>query len=289
MQEIIDSGWTPNKWIATILAFLFQPLGMLYLAKLKLATIYFLASLGVSITEIYLSKNGLLLWGEYFSLMYLLMIACAFHAYKIAKSCAPTVTRPWYSRWYGLISFPMTIFILVFCFRSFIYEPFRFSSSSMLPTINAGDILITKKWGYGNYGTYGVNLFKSKLSQQLQKGDILVFEYPNNRDIPYAMRLIALPGDTIEYKNKELIVNGEKLVAELVSNEDDHVLIKEVSDKNEYRIIITKDRPTINGSFIVPDNSYFVFGDNRDNSNDSRYWGGVPEDAIIGKVVHIFK
>lgn len=289
MQDEIKTEWKPNKWIATLLAFFIQPLGMLYVARLKWAGIYFLLSIIIPLLEMYLAKNEIPPWDEYFSFIYLLMIGCAVHAFIIAKNSPPIVNRPWFSRWYGLLTFPAGILLLIFSVRSFFIEPFRFPSASMFPTINPGEILIVKKWGYGHYGSFGINLFKMEVTQKLERGDILIFEYPKDKNVNYGKRLIGLPGDSIEYKNKEYYVNGKKLETSINSEDEETIVYTETVDEIQHQILITKSRPSINTSVVVPEKSYFVSGDNRDNSNDSRYWGFVPQENIVGKVVHIVR
>jgi len=280
--------WKPNKWIAAILAFFLQPLGMLYVMKPKWAGMYLLLALIIPLTEVFLISQELLPWSGFVLSNYLLMIVCAVHAFNIAKNSELVTDRPWFSKWYGILSFPVVFFVLVYSFRAFVFEPFRFPSGSMLPTINSGEILIVKKWGYGNYGTYGINLFHTSVSQKLERGDILVFEYPKDRNVVYAKRLIGLPGDTVEYKNKVVYLNDIKLETQLISEDDESIRLSETLDGVEHHILLTKNRRAVNTKVIVPENSYFVSGDNRDNSNDSRYWGFVPQDAIVGKVVYIF-
>ena len=102
-------NWTPNKWIAAVLGFLFQPLGMLYVIRVKWALVYFFGGTFISLSEFYGQHKLNLPWLEYFSFAWLLMFVCAIHAYRIARHWAPVAIRPWYSHWYGLIAIPTTV------------------------------------------------------------------------------------------------------------------------------------------------------------------------------------
>ena len=279
--------WKPNKWIAILLGFFFQPLGMLYIARAKLAVLYFLAGIGAKAADYWLGI-GQAEWSQYFSFVPLLMIVCASHIYIILRSHESISSRPWYSRWYGLISFPLVATILVILMRSFLYEPFRMPAVSMSPTLNPGDSIVASKWGYGNYGTFGISLAKVPLSKILERADVVVFEYPKDRSISYVKRIIGLPGDTIEYRRGLLAVNGKEIDRDFERRTGDYELYRENLGGAIYHIKVMPDVPSVEGRVSVPDGHIFVLGDNRDNSNDSRYWGFVPFENIVGKMVHVF-
>ncbi|MEC9205572.1 MAG: signal peptidase I [Pseudomonadota bacterium] len=187
--------------------------------------------------------------------------------------------------------FPI-LFIVLFI-RSFIVEPYRIPSGSMIPTLLVGDFILVKKYQYG---------IKMPLSNQLlienrkpQYGDIIVFQYPLNKEINYIKRVIALPGDRIDYINKQVFINGKKvshlnISSHMISEQDigSGKIIKEKLFKNTHIILVDKLNSGQDFSYTVPKNSYFVLGDNRDNSNDSRYWGAVHEDHIIGEAFLIW-
>ena len=215
-------NWTPNKWIAAVLGFLFQPLGMLYVIRVKWALVYFFGGTFISLSEFYGQHKLNLPWLEYFSFAWLLMFVCAIHAYRIARHWAPVAIRPWYSHWYGLIAIPTTVFACIFSFRAFLYEPFRMPAGSMLPTLEIGSIIIAQKTGYGNYGTYGITLFKTKATASVERGDIIIFEYPKDTSIDYVKRVIGLPGDYIEYNNKRFFINGEKITTKVLSKSEEN-------------------------------------------------------------------
>jgi signal peptidase I len=202
---------------------------------------------------------------------------------------------------------------LAFGARAFLFEPFRLPSESMAPSIEPRAHLIVKKWGYGNYGTYGIHVARTGISSELQRGDIVVFESPADTSLSSAKRVVGLPGDRISYYNKRLKINDEEIQVRRIG---DHVRRDRVNPslqylerlgEHEYVILIEPEAPavvppvrafplsehcahTAEGlSCRVPDGHYFVLGDNRDNSSDSRAWGFVPARNIIGKVQYILQ
>jgi signal peptidase I len=299
----------PKKWIAVVLSILFPPLGMLYLARLGWALIYFLVFISVSFIDIAYSSEFLL-----FTLLpTTVLIVCAVHAYRLAGRHPGTLLRPWYSRWYGLLG--VSIFILVFAaigIRSFICEPYVAPSRSMVPNFRQGDYLLVQKWGYGNYGTLGIHLLHRPISSPLERGDVVVFEYPLERPIFFLKRIIGLPGDKISYRNSKLSINDAVVPVRRVDDypysSDGTVMSQYVESMSgqEYSVIHDPVEPLVSSmrpdfvqpasctpypdglECVVPAGHYFVLGDNRDNSSDSRFWGMVPSDHMVGKVVKNF-
>ena len=180
--------------------------------------------------------------------------------------------------------FPILLIVLII--RSFIIEPFRIPSGSMIPTLIVGDFILVNKFKYG---------LKLPLTNQLlinnkhpTYGDIIVFQYPLDKKINYIKRVVALPGDKIDYVNKIIYINGKEIKQTYEEKKQDIRFVNENNFGKEYKISLNKNLPTQNFSYSVPNNSYFVFGDNRDNSNDSRYWGPVPQENIIGEAFMIW-
>lgn len=297
----------PNKWLAALLGVFAPPIAMMYVAQLRLAAVYLLAALAIGVIgEFYLHDTII---AAVLPIMFALV--CATHAYRIAKRCPSDVQRPAYSRWYGLLGATAGLFMFAFGIRAFVVEPFRFPSGSMLPTIPLRAHLIVQKWGYGNYGTYGIHLFRSPISSPLARGDIIVFEFPPDRSITYAKRLIGLPGDTISYRGKKLSINGNPVALRPATDYFDSKAMAytpafvESLMGVEYSVLIHKDSPaSVPASLafpfrdkcaydsegvtcVVPEGHFFTMGDNRDNSNDSRMWGFVPAEYVIGKVLYI--
>ncbi|MBE9516610.1 MAG: signal peptidase I [Proteobacteria bacterium] len=190
---------------------------------------------------------------------------------------------------YARTFFPVILF--VFVLRSFLVEPFRIPSGSMLPNLLVGDFILVNKF------TYGVRLpvvNKKIISiNEPARGDVLVFRYPRQPSVNYIKRVVGLPGDRISYHNKKLTINGQP-----VDYKDDGSFVLKNGDGGErkfgqrmetfgdnvHRIIIEDNEYFTNArDFEVPEGQYFVMGDNRDNSNDSRYWGTVPEENLVGR------
>src|SRR5439155_495577 len=196
----------PKKWIAAVLGLLIQPAGMLYVARPGWAAAYF------ALAAIIVLGNMFVLRGRESAgnaIALLVAIICAIHSYRLARDYR-ALKRPWYSRWYGLVGIVAAFAALALGTRAFLFEPFRFPSGSMTPSIEPRAHLIVKKWGYGNYGTYGVHLMRTGMSSEVQRGDIVVFEYPEDTALSYAKRVVGLPGDRISYYNKRLWINDQE-------------------------------------------------------------------------------
>lgn len=185
--------------------------------------------------------------------------------------------------------FPVLFVVLLI--RSFFIEPYKIPSGSMIPTLMIGDFILVDKNIYG----YKIPLTSITLleNEEPQRGDVVVFKYPENKKINYIKRVIALPGDQIIYKDKVVFINGiEYLQTDIEHNFDpieiaDGTVSLEKNENKEY-LILNQKAPTFNFKYTVPDDSYFVMGDNRDNSNDSRYWGPVPKENLVGKAFYIW-
>jgi len=187
------------------------------------------------------------------------------------------------------------VLLLVLLLRSFIVEPFRIPSGSMMPTLLIGDFILVNKF------TYGIRLpvVNTKVVDigNPQRGDIVVFRFPQDPSVDYIKRIVALPGDRIAYYNKQLYVNGERVqqtrlgeylgTGKGTSMSGAALLSEDLAGKS-HDMLIREGQPSVQGEFVVPGGNYFVMGDNRDNSNDSRYWGTVPEANLVGKAFLIW-
>lgn len=274
-------NWKPKAWIAILLGVILQAFTFLYLNRPRLFWLYFLLSCVVSFID----------WKYQTLFAAIFSIICPLHAYIVVKNFKGASERGWYSRWWGIPVIYAGFFSAVFLFRSFLYEPFLFPSASMQPTIEKGNHLIVKKPGYRTYGTYGVSLAGGKIASPdlMQRGKLYAF-YPPDKEVPFVQRLIALPGDRVVVKGNDITINGAVLATNLLYEKDQLEVYEQQLDGITYLIQRMKMRPARDMTeIVVPEESYFFMGDNRDNSTDSRFWGYVASDSIIGEVVYIFK
>jgi signal peptidase I len=302
----------PNKWIAALLGVFLSPFAMLYVVKPALALAAFIALLAIA--GVVAMSAELALYALYANAIAALVFA--FLAFYFAKRYDTNKRRPFYSRWYGLLGFAVAFVVSVLAFRIFFYEPFRIPSANMEPNFPIRSQIVVSKWGYGNYSAYGINFFRTPISATLSRGDVITFEYPENRKIIFIKRLIGLPGDTVTYKAKALSINGKAISRELL-NESLPARLRSAGELRQYRemldgtryiALVNEQNPVLMMSAIrnfpsrdkciynedgfvctVPAGHYFMLGDHRDNSDDSRYWGFVPADAILGRVTALPK
>lgn len=211
--------------------------------------------------------------------------------------------------------FPVIAFVLIL--RSFLYEPFQIPSGSMMPTLLVGDFILVEKFSYGLKDP--VARYKFFETGEPERGDVVVFKFPENPSLDYIKRVVGLPGDTIVYRNKEIFITPacdksaaepcpvEQKVAQVsqgrykIDGKETNVLLfSEQLGEVKHDILInpfSNDRindykPQQYGTkineWIVPEGEYFVMGDNRDNSQDGRFWGFVPDANLVGKAVAIW-
>lgn len=212
----------------------------------------------------------------------------------IDEELAESIIRPPVLVDYARSFFP--IFLIVLLLRSFLIEPFRIPSNSMMPTLLTGDFILVNKF---NYGIRLPVINKKVLSiGEPKRGDVMVFRFPEDDKTPFIKRVVALPGDRVTYKNKTLKINGSKINLDKIgvyqgvgsgSVMTGAELLHEDLMSVMHDILNSPDRRTkeVDG-FVVPEGEYFVMGDNRDNSLDSRFWGTVPDENIIGRAFRIW-
>ncbi len=193
------------------------------------------------------------------------------------------------------------VLLAVFLIRAFLVEPFQVPSGSMLPTIRVGDFLLVNKFSWG----IRLPLVHTQLTSgsPVKAGDIMVFRYPKNPRVDYIKRVVGLPGDTIEVRGNRLYINGKLVPQKFVGpfnyhpegpGEDGMVIpTKEYAQTlggHTFHIIEfnTPETHMNFGPYKVPPNCYFMMGDDRDNSNDSRFWGCVPRRNIVGKAMFVW-
>ncbi|MBS0402025.1 MAG: signal peptidase I [Proteobacteria bacterium] len=217
------------------------------------------------------------------------------------------LAQPWWLDWTAGL-FP--VILIVFLLRSFVVEPFKIPSGSMIPTLLIGDLILVNKF------TYGLRLpvINTQVTQgnPIQRGDVVVFRYPPKPSVDYIKRVIGLPGDEVSYLNKRLTINGKEVPQTAVSDFFDESTMEYFKQFNEqlgdvhHNIIVDTRRAAFIGNpdqfqyrdqcrysiegvtCKVPEGHYFMMGDNRDNSLDSRYWGFVPNGNIVGKAFFVW-
>jgi signal peptidase I len=202
---------------------------------------------------------------------------------------------------YSRSFFPVILIVLLL--RSFVVEPFRIPSGSMMPTLLVGDFILVNKFAYGLRWP----VLNSKFLDlgEPQRGDVVVFRFPQQESVDYIKRVIGVPGDRVHYRNKTVHVNGEPVPQLPIGHyigegsgkgHTGAALAVETIDGAEHQVLInprSRDLPRgceilADGPVTVPEGHYFVMGDNRDNSNDSRCWGFVPEENLVGKAFVIW-
>jgi len=194
---------------------------------------------------------------------------------------------------YARSFFPVVLIVLLL--RSFLVEPFRIPSGSMMPTLLIGDFILVNKFSYG----VRLPVLNNKIIEvgEPERGDIVVFRFPKQPTVDYIKRVIGLPGDRIAYFDKKLYVNGQPIKQTSLgryqgvgqgTNMTGAEQLEEDLTGVKHSILINHGVPTVEDVFVVPKGQYFVMGDNRDNSNDSRYWGTVPEANLVGKAFFIW-
>jgi len=242
-----------------------------------------------------------------FSLLVFTGAVSALDALYFGKRRAAAAKEPWW------IEYPKSFFpviLIVFLLRSFLVEPFKIPSGSMIPTLLVGDFILVNKYNYGirlpviNKKIIGIN--------EPERGDVMVFRYPEDPSVDYIKRVVGLPGDKVVYHNKRLTLNGREVP---LKDAPDYLLkdkiqfLKQYTEtlgSTEHAILVDAGEPpalpyvkqfplrenciynTSGMACTVPPGHYFMMGDNRDNSSDSRVWGFVPEANIVGKAFFIW-
>lgn len=217
------------------------------------------------------------------------------------------IMQPWWLDWTAGL-FP--VILGVFLLRSFLFEPFKIPSGSMIPTLLVNDLILVNKFHYGI--RLPVLNIKVLDNHSPERGDVMVFRYPPKPSLDYIKRVVGIPGDEVAYINKRLTINGKPLPKTPLPDFFDADALRyakqfqEVNGNKTYRLLNDDERPAFvagadNFSFRencnyssegvvckVPEGHYFMMGDNRDNSLDSRYWGFVPEENIVGKAFFVW-
>jgi signal peptidase I len=226
---------------------------------------------------------------------------------NIEEARARVIMQPWWLDWTAGL-FP--VIVVVFLLRSFLFEPFKIPSGSMIPTMLVGDLILVNKFHYG----VRLPVINRKIvdNNSPQRGDVMVFRYPPQPSLDYIKRVVGVPGDEVAYLNKKLTVNGKPVPKVALPDFFDEDALRyakqfqETAGNKTYRVLNDEDRPAFIAGAAdfpyrqncryssegvvckVPQGHYFMMGDNRDNSLDSRYWGFVPEANIVGKAFFVW-
>jgi signal peptidase I len=304
-----------HRWIAVLLAVLLSPFfSMLYVGRARRAVAYLALTVLAIGAPSFLASAGFWPKGmDWSPLGFMVQIAGAVDSYRIARRNGPDFAGPWYSRWYGLASVFVLIIFLV-SIRLFVIEPFRIPSGAMIPTLLVGDFILVNRF------TYGIRLpvvnVKLLSVNDPKRGEVIVFRFPENPSLDYIKRVVGLPGDEVNYRDKRLVVNGMPVSTERqpdFKHTDGGVnLVRaehftETLGEHAHGILINPEVPPVQLVGVrefphrrnceysetgftckVPAGHYFVMGDNRDSSSDSRYWGFVPSENIVGKAFMIW-
>jgi signal peptidase I len=217
------------------------------------------------------------------------------------------LAQPWWLDWTAGL-FP--VILVVFLLRSFLFEPFKIPSGSMIPTLHIGDLILVNKFHYG----VRLPVANIKLTEgtPVQRGDVMVFRFPPRPSQDYIKRVVGIPGDEVAYLNKKLTINGQPVASEALPDYFDDSVMRYFKHQREslpgktHNLIVDNERPafipgtddfpfreqcrySVEGVVCkVPAGHYFMMGDNRDNSLDSRYWGFVPDANIVGKAFFVW-
>ena len=217
------------------------------------------------------------------------------------------LAQPWWLDWTAGL-FP--VIIAVFFLRSFLVEPFKIPSGSMIPTLLVGDLILVNKFHYG----LRLPVLNTRITEgnKPQRGDVMVFRYPPKPSLDYIKRVVGVPGDEVAYLNKRLTINGQEIKTTSVPEYFDEDVMRyfkqfeETLGTHTHRLLNDDERPafvpgaddfafkqnchySVEGVVCkVPEGHYFMMGDNRDNSMDSRYWGFVPDKNIVGKAFFVW-
>jgi signal peptidase I len=226
----------------------------------------------------------------------------------VSEARAKILAQPWWLDWTAGL-FP--VILVVFLLRSFLFEPFKIPSGSMMPTLLVGDLILVNKYHYG----IRLPVINKKVvpNNDPQRGDVVVFRYPPDPRLDYIKRIVGVPGDEVSYLNKTLAINGKAVQTKQDGEyyDDERLYYKPQLTERlgpvEHRVLVDPRRPpsiypevdrfpfrdncrySAEGVVCkVPQGHYFVMGDNRDNSQDSRFWGFVPDENLVGKAFFVW-
>ncbi len=308
----MNTQWKPKIWLTVLTGLFFQPFVFLYVNRSKLFWLYFFLIITTNSLDLILHQNlSNIKWFEYIYISSLFILICPIHGYLIVKKYDPVQQRGWYARWWT----GTTILLPVILALIFVLEPFYTSNSSMQPFFRSGNYALVNKLGFGNFRFLGVQILKTTPLINPKRGDVIVFQEPEKPKVDSIKRVIGLPGDSIIYRNKTIYLKQyckskkpdcptlkmikNTFVSSYLENETELRKHTETLGELEYFILLDPQIKEITRNYfnqkktgidkwVVPKKHYFVLGDNRDKSLDSRYFGFVPQKNIIGKVAYVW-
>lgn len=307
----MSTSWKPKGFIAILLGVLFQPFVFLYVNKFRLFITYLVLTALCYLLDIKIQASaGEADWYQGIYLTSVFIIICPLHAFWITKHYNADKKRPWFASWWAVTLIYLTVSAALILMRVFSFEPFTLPASSMAPQLDKGSQVLVSKIGFGNYRYLGYQISRSPMSAKVGRGDVVAFQYPKNPDYTWLKRVIGGAGDRIVYRNKTVYIQkacdeGADICADFIPLEQSLVsqtesglkVLQEVNDGKHYQILLNENHPeqishyfdqagSEKAEWIIPEDHYFVLGDSRDNSSDSRFWGFVPKDNVIGKVIY---
>jgi len=285
-EELIKKRY---KTLAVLFSMVFPGLGHLYVGKWKISIFIpftFVLLIGAfAWTGLILVNFGMMLYVTILLLWYLGLMVWVFQLARNQSGVSLNKSQ----RWYFYILYVLVWYFLFGIVNSYLvqnradvfgFESFHIPATSMAPTLIGNDFIMVDTWAYKNANPV--------------VGDVVVFKYPRDKKVKYIKRIIAKPGDHVAYYDKRLFINRKEIKREFVGDYDGESTEYEMEEYTEqlgdifYNITHIPSRPGQDAEYIVPENFYFVLGDSRDNSNDSRYWGMLDENLIHGKAKYIF-
>jgi signal peptidase I len=268
---------------------------MLYVGRARRALAYLLAGLAGPYAAYTLARLGL--WPAGLSWLVVIVAICivaSIDAYRLAARHAQRFRGPWYSTWAGLLGIAIAVFLVTLGVRMYVVDSFLIPSESMVPTLLARDQILVDKLAYRSV-PIPLTSFDLRTAAQPRRGDLVTFRPVGDPATVHVKRIVGLPGDIVIYDpgSKRLRINGALVETEHLgpyANDPGQQLVREAIDGDEHRLVLRRDRRGLGGTYPVPERHYFLLGDNRDNSLDSRYAGieYVPARSIGGRVALIW-
>lgn len=272
-------GQSPSKTLAVLLVLVAPALSMLYVGRPRRAAAYLALTISVPVAASLLAHAGLWPAGlPWWPFEWAVIAGGAIDAYRLAKASEGPVRRRWYTTWKGVLALAGGLVLVVIAVRAYVFEPFRIPSASMLPTLQVGDEFFVSKRAY-------------RSGKEPARGDVIM--YRDGSGPAYVKRVIGVPGDVVEYEaeTRRLTINGTPAEAVPLGsylNDPAVEVVRERFDSTEHEILLRRGFRSIGGTYRVPVGQYFVLGDNRDNSRDSRFMGFVPAETIVGRVTFVW-